>query len=294
MISCLITVEALIKNNLSRGVMHEKVSGIYEIRNLVNGKTYVGQSINIKSRKSVHLVNLRYNRHHSKHLQNAWNKYGESNFEFGILEECSIEKLTEREQHWIDTKKAYHDEFGYNIGKCAEPSSRGLKRSAETINKMKEARRNSEKVKEVNRRKIGTHDSPETIEKRREAVINSEKWKESMKKMIGEGNPFFGKNHTAKTKSIISEKKLGVLLVPRETRECECKCGETFEVIVTSKKRYIEGHENRGRCGRKHTEKTLEKMRKAHSGENNAMFGKVPALKGKKLYHIPFQGSVFL
>ena len=76
--------------------------GIYSITNLVNNKVYVGSSTNINHRFITHKSRLRNNIHCNKHLQNAWNKYGEENFKFEVIEECEEDKLTEREQYWID------------------------------------------------------------------------------------------------------------------------------------------------------------------------------------------------
>ena len=53
--------------------------------------------------------------HGNIHLQHAWNKYGEDNFEFSIIEECDIELLDEREIFWIDKLKSYYKLNGYNI-----------------------------------------------------------------------------------------------------------------------------------------------------------------------------------
>ena len=48
---------------------------------------------------------LRANKHRNTHLQNSWNKYGESNFKFDIVEKCSKNDCIIREQHFIDTLK---------------------------------------------------------------------------------------------------------------------------------------------------------------------------------------------
>jgi group I intron endonuclease len=62
------------------------LSGIYEIVNLATGKRYIGSATRFSSRWWLHKKELRHNRHHSRYLQNAWNKSGESEFVFRILE----------------------------------------------------------------------------------------------------------------------------------------------------------------------------------------------------------------
>lgn len=86
--------------------------GIYKITNLINGKIYIGQSINIKSRFYDHCK-----KNDSSLVGKAIQKYGKQNFSFEIIEECPPEKLDEQEQYWI----AYYDccildgqEKGYN------------------------------------------------------------------------------------------------------------------------------------------------------------------------------------
>ena len=76
------------------------ICGIYSIENVVNHKKYIGQSINIKSRWCKHKVDLNNGSHDNDYLQKSWNKYGENNFEFEILEECSKEELNEKERYY--------------------------------------------------------------------------------------------------------------------------------------------------------------------------------------------------
>jgi len=82
---------------------------IYSIVNLINGKRYVGSTIDFEKRKKEHLKWLNGNYHHSIALQRAFNKYGLNNFEFNILEIIDNElNLIEREQFYINCKSEYN------------------------------------------------------------------------------------------------------------------------------------------------------------------------------------------
>lgn len=90
-------------------------SGIYLFKNNINGFVYVGSSNRINHRKNQHLSCLRLNKHCNKKFQNAYNKHGEENFSFFILETCPKELLLEREQFWIDFYQSYQTNKGYNL-----------------------------------------------------------------------------------------------------------------------------------------------------------------------------------
>src|SRR4051794_16550207 len=76
--------------------------GIYQILCRPTGKVYIGSSVRIYQRWYEHRRQLRSGKHHSPHLQFAWNKYGEEAFRFSVLEECGAEDVLEREQFYLD------------------------------------------------------------------------------------------------------------------------------------------------------------------------------------------------
>jgi len=78
------------------------MKGIYQIHNLVNDMIYIGRTKNIIQRRRKHFSMLKSGNHWNKHLQAAFNKYGEENFSFEILEECSESELADREQYYIE------------------------------------------------------------------------------------------------------------------------------------------------------------------------------------------------
>lgn len=93
-------------------MLEEKICGIYCIENTLNHKRYIGQSVDIYNRWYTHKSKLNTNKHHSKHLQKAWNKYGEDFFDFYIIELCDEDFLNEKEIYWINYYNTYYD--GYN------------------------------------------------------------------------------------------------------------------------------------------------------------------------------------
>lgn len=79
--------------------------GIYEIKNRINGKVYVGQSIHIEERIKRHQRELKAGIHHNHHLQRSYNKYGKENFEYIILYQAQQdEDLDELENNILEKK----------------------------------------------------------------------------------------------------------------------------------------------------------------------------------------------
>jgi group I intron endonuclease len=101
-------------------------SGIYQFRSLLNGRLYIGSTVNFNKRQKLHLHYLRKNAHHAKVLQRHFNKYGEKDLIFEIIEQCEISVLIQREQYYFDTITPY-----FNSCKVAGNTS-GWKHSDET------------------------------------------------------------------------------------------------------------------------------------------------------------------
>ena len=90
---------------------------IYQIRNTISNKLYIGQTVKtLSQRKADHYCLLRHNKHHSKELQNDWNFYGEENFLFELVEECSLTELDGRERYYIEIFNSYYEGYNGNLG----------------------------------------------------------------------------------------------------------------------------------------------------------------------------------
>jgi group I intron endonuclease len=180
--------------------MADTRSGIYIIRNNITGDIYVGQTKNFSARLYVHFKQLRKGISGSRHLQNAFNKYGEEAFSFEPVLTCPIESLNDFEGDAIERLKPR-----YNI--CPFGSSRiGLKASEETKKKMSESGKRRDfaylvgrKIPEEIRRKMSeSHKKVSWTEKRlnqlneaRKLRIFSDEWREKVSKgKMGKPQPW--------------------------------------------------------------------------------------------------------
>lgn len=101
------------------------MTGIYLITNMVNGKRYVGQSVNIERRFWDH------NRPRSKSLiSRAIRKHGKASFRREVLEQCSVDELDAREIYWIkELAPEYNISQGHirvGFDHCLPESSRSI------------------------------------------------------------------------------------------------------------------------------------------------------------------------
>ena len=140
-------------------------SGVYLITCTANGKVYVGSAVNLAKRWSEHRRGLDHDKHHCRHLQNAWNKYGATAFKWSVLELVSTEGLTTEEIRAILIARA----ILHRLARCdtarvqrrtTAGSRLGSKASAETrtaiaaaLRGRKQSPKHAAKTAEMNRRK---------------------------------------------------------------------------------------------------------------------------------------------
>ncbi len=174
-------------------------SGIYCIKNLVNNKVYVGRAVDFKGRFYKHKWGLNKNISDSQYLQNAWNKYGEGNFEFILLEYVKdLKDLRNREQEWTDLLESADPKFGYNIRKIVD-TNLGLKHSEKTKKQMSLSTKGKNN-KGKNNPMYGKHHTKEA----RIKMSNAHKGK-----CKGQNNPFYGRKHSEEAKKKISKANKG-------------------------------------------------------------------------------------
>ena len=94
----------------------KEIAGIYKITNQVTDQCYIGQGVDVSRRWKEHAkYGLGIDTPQSNKLYQAIEEYGLYNFSFELIEECSREKLNEKEKYYIDLYQSY--EYGYNSNK---------------------------------------------------------------------------------------------------------------------------------------------------------------------------------
>lgn len=85
-----------------RATIPPKTAGVYQIKNKVNGRYYIGSARDIVNRFLTHLSKLINNACHNRRIQNDWNKYSYRNFEFSVIEVCEQNIMMDIEQRYLD------------------------------------------------------------------------------------------------------------------------------------------------------------------------------------------------
>lgn len=106
---------------------YKNICGVYLIQNNKNKRKYIGSSYDITRRWKRHISCLRRRSHKNYNLQNDWDRFKESDFNFSIIHTCEREELLDKEQGYIDLldkKTCYNISFkagsgGFEQGKKA-------------------------------------------------------------------------------------------------------------------------------------------------------------------------------
>ena len=192
-----------------------KIQVIYKIRNVINGKFYVGSTNNVHERFRTHRKKLRSGKHHCAHLQAAWTKYGEDVFKFEVIETVPEgQSLQAAEDVWL----AEHvgKEHCYNHGMRSNAPWRGIPKDQHpSFGRPKtttEREAISATLKEyysadpTNHPRTGTKHSEETKQK-----ISQNR----MGKMAGEEHYRYGKTVSEEVRKKIGDAQRGVKKAPR-------------------------------------------------------------------------------
>jgi len=244
------------------------ISGIYAIENKMNGDCYIGSSKNITERFATHKRLLKTNKHHSAHLQNAWNYYNQKDFEFKTLIICDIDNLLYYEQRCIDNLN--HE---YNISLVAgkvdmtdsvrnkiSTANKGKKRTEDLKLKLSQSRKgvkfseeHKRKISESLKIRMSSEEEKEKVRQRNRSRV----WTDEAKRNMSEINT--GKTIDKETRDKISNSLLGRVF----SDESKAKMS-----LAQTGNQKAKGFKNA--LGYSHTEETKQRISNSLKGNCNA------------------------
>lgn len=182
--------------------------GIYKITNKLNGKMYIGQSVDIEKRWLAH---KRLSKTDDGHLYSAMRNYGLDNFTFSLICEVPESALDQYEISYIkyyettDPEKGYNKKDGGAKGRHSEESKKkmsesqkgvnhplfGKPRSVETKNKMSESHK-GKKMSEESKQKMSEAKKNMTDESKQKMSEAKKGNQYSLKQYLYQGNVYNG------------------------------------------------------------------------------------------------------
>lgn len=198
------------------------ISGIYSIINNVNGKMYIGQSLDVKARIRCHRYQLKKGIHGNNYLLSSYNVHGAASFSYEIIytiEDQTITKeqilhiLNEKEQHYINKYESF--DKGYNLTSGGE----NIIFSEETIEKMRKSHigqkpsiRCRQMASERMKNRVVSEETKKRLSKAMKGKTHSDESKRKMSKSrMGFNNNRYGTHHSEETKHKIGGAQIGEL-----------------------------------------------------------------------------------
>jgi group I intron endonuclease len=182
---------------------------IYKITNTVNGKVYIGKSVDPAVRWSKHVSNAkRKPKDQFFYLQASIGKYGENSFRLDIIDECKdAESAYSREIYWIDYYKSTNPKIGMNLTAGGD-GTLGHTVSAEAREKISKANK-GRKMPEWLRQKLIAVNT---------GIVRSEETRKKMSAhQVGAGNHQYGKPTSEEQKRVASKTHKG-RIISKETK----------------------------------------------------------------------------
>lgn len=182
------------------------MTGIYMITNKINGKRYIGQTLNFYHRYCNHKWSIKKL---DTVLTRAFKKYGFENFEFEMIQECKPTELGRLEIHYVEK---FNPEYNMVGGGGGVP---GMRLSEETKKRLSikakkqwAALTGIERLVKIKTNLTGpTAGKPRSVEtKEKLRKIALEQFKDGMpeetKKKIGESNRVVMKGNTNRKRAV--------------------------------------------------------------------------------------------
>jgi len=188
----------------------DRKSGIFCIRNIPNGKVFIGKSVGLCEARRRCFMRLRRNQFTNRALQEDFRLFNEEEFEFRVLEYCPPEELPEKKKVYVEHFNALDPEHGYNWVKQKHVEELGEKKLG--VKRSKEVR------EKISKTKTGVPRSEETIRKISKTItgtVHTEEWNNKISLALK------GKGLSEETKQKLSEAQRGKPKSPEQIRKLQ-------------------------------------------------------------------------
>ena len=241
-------------------IEHNNTSIIYILKNKINEKLYVGQTLHLKSR----LLGHKQLSNKESIIDRAINKYGWENFEKYLI--YVPENLLDFFEIEMIAILNTIEPDGYNLARGGSGNGKHTEATKEKIRRANQGKKHTEVSRaKMSKNRMGHHHSKETITKMSGAhkdKVFSEEHKNNLSKACmgrkgkkGEEHPMYGKHHNDESKAAISKSHKGLFHSDESKKK--------MSVVTTGEKN--------GFYGKHHSEASRMKMRKARKRRKQIM-----------------------
>lgn len=152
---------------------------IYKYTNKINGKVYIGKTVDLKARHYQHLNDRRY----KCYFHNAIDKYGIENFDLEVIfiADSSLNQselndiLNEKERYYIQVYDSFNRDKGYNMTLGGDGIAGRFGELNPFFNK-KHSEESKLKISEANKGRIQTDEEKQKRNESLKKVIHNEEW----------------------------------------------------------------------------------------------------------------------
>ncbi|MCZ2224529.1 MAG: GIY-YIG nuclease family protein [Chitinophagales bacterium] len=235
--------------------IESRIIYLYKITNLLDGKIYIGQSVNPSKRWRDHIYYSKRNNKYRQYIHHAMNKHGIENFNFEVIAGCRTQEDADyTEDQLMIQYNSKNSEFGYNLTSGASNGGH----SEETKQKLREA--TLKQIAEKGHPAYGTKRTEEVVQKMKN------NWKENHPPVSEEVRKKMSDSHKGKKLPEEQVRKIAAANKGRKLSE------EHKQILLECNKNRIVSEETRNKMSERRKQIIAERKAKGEKVKKEIIF----------------------